>query len=205
MRSPSSPDARPAAAGVAANQTERASDDWLGRVPLLADFAGAADSRRYLALPDDWVIGVCDVVDSTPAIAAGRYKAVNLAGAGSISAVTNALGGRLALSVFGGDGAAFAVPPDEAPAAADALARAAGWVRRELELELRVGMVPVAGIRAAGHDVRVAFWRASEHVRYAMFAGGGVEWAEARLKAGAIGLGAEPPPGPGRPGAGSCR
>lgn len=171
-------------------------ESWVDGVPVLEHFARAADPSGYAPLPDDWLLGISDVVDSSGAIEAGRYKAVNLAGAGIISAVTNALGG-LRLFVFGGDGAHFAVPPEQGEAAAEALARVATWAGRDLDLELRVGMTTVAAVRAAGHDVRVAFWQASEHVRYAMFTGGGLEWAEAQLKAGALSLapaaaGAEP-------------
>ncbi len=36
--------------------------------------------------------------------------------------------------------------------------------------------------------MRPVFWRASDHLRYAMFAGGGMEWAEAQLKQDAIEL-----------------
>ena len=157
-------------------------------LPVLDDFPDVADPANYAALPDDWAVGVCDVVDSGAAIARGRYKAVNLAGAGSISAVANALEGGLRIFAFGGDGAAFAVPPGQRSPAAEALAHAAAWARRDLGLELRVGMTTVGEIRAAGHDLRAAFWRASDDVRYAMFIGGGVDWAEARLKQGAIGL-----------------
>lgn len=164
------------------------SETWLKTLPVLGHFAQVADPSLYAPLPDDWRIGLSDVVDSTGAIAAGRYKAVNLAGAGTISAVSNALGGDLPLFVFGGDGARFAVAPAQAAMAADALARTAGWAERELDLRFRVGMTSVAEIRAAGHDVRAAFWQASDHVRYAMFTGGGLEWAEAQLKSGAIGL-----------------
>jgi hypothetical protein len=164
------------------------SERWLEGVPVLTDFAQSADVTRYAALPDDWSIGVTDVVDSTGAIEAGRYKAVNLAGAGVISAVTNALDGQLRLFVFGGDGARFAASPSQTPAAAEALRRTAMWAERDLGLTLRVGMVTVAEIRAAGFDARTAFWQTSPHVRYAMFAGGGLEWAEARLKNGDIGL-----------------
>ena len=155
-------------------------------VPILGDFSKVADPASYVSLPGDWAVGVCDIVDSSEAIAAGRYKAVNLAGAGSISAVANALEGRLRLFAFGGDGAAFAVPPGQRAAAADALARASAWVRRDLDLHLRVGMTTVADIRAAGFDLRAAFWQASPDVRYAMFIGGGLDWAEAQLKKGAI-------------------
>lgn len=159
-------------------------------LPVLTDFLEVVDETNYAPLPDDWVVGVCDVVESTKAIAEGRYRAVNLAGAGSISAVANALGGGLELFVFGGDGASFAIPADRADSAADALARAAMWVQRDLELELRVGMTRVADIRDAGFDLRGAFWQASGDVCYAMFAGGGMDWAEAQLKRGAIGLAA---------------
>ena len=161
---------------------------WVETVPVLDNFAQVVDLSVYAPLPDDWRIGVSDVMDSTSAIETGRYKAVNLAGAGTISAVANALRGDLSLFVFGGDGARFAVSPAEAPAATDALSRVAMWAKRDLNLRLRVGMTSVAEVRAAGFDARAAFWQASDNVRYAMFAGGGLEWAEAQLKSGAIGL-----------------
>jgi hypothetical protein len=163
-------------------------DAWHARLPVLDDFSDVTDPARFVPLPDDWWIGVSDVVNSTGAIRDGRYKAVNLAGAATISAVANELEGDLHLFIFGGDGARFAVPAAHAERAADALSRVAMWAQRDLGLELRVAMVRVADIRAAGADVRAAFWRASDHVRYATFMGGGLEWAEARLKDGSIGL-----------------
>ena len=164
------------------------SDKWINRVRELSDFVQTADLSHYVALPDDWSIGVSDVVDSTAQITAGRYKAVNLAGASTISAVANALDGNLELFIFAGDGARFAVPPDQANKAADALSRAAMWAKRDLSLDLRVGMTTVGAARAAGFDVSVAYWRASENVRYAMFAGGGLDWVELQLKSGIIRL-----------------
>lgn len=161
---------------------------FLEEIPVLNSFGDVADPAHYVPLPADWVVGVSDVVDSTGHIAGGNYKAVNLAGAGTISAVGNAIGGRLPLFVFGGDGAHFALPPEDADAAREALARAAMWADRDLSLDLRVALLPVADVRAAGHDIRVAFWQASPDVRYAMFSGGGLDWAEDQLKAGAIGI-----------------
>ena len=159
---------------------------WLDDIPVLDRFTDMVEPSRYAPVPDDWCIGISDVLASTQAVAAGNYKAVNFAGAGTICAVANALGGDLPLFAFGGDGAHFAVPPRHARVAAQTLARLAGWAERNLGLTLRVGMLTVGEVRAAGHDVRVAFWRASEHVRYAMFTGGGVEWVAERLKAGTI-------------------
>lgn len=161
---------------------------WVKQIPVLNHFSEVVDPSCYQPLPADWVICLCDVVGSTAAIQAGKYKSVNLAGAGTISAVSNALSGDLSLYVFGGDGAGFAVAPDQVLTAGDALSRTAGWAERNLDLQLRVGMTRVADIRTAGHDVRVAFWQASPHVRYTMFTGGGMEWATAQLKSGTISL-----------------
>lgn len=159
---------------------------WLTTVPVLEEFAQVADPANYAPLPESWFVGVSDVVKSTQAIEAGRYKAVNLAGAATIGGVLNALDGDLPLFVFGGDGARFAIPPVHAPATADALRRVATWVRRDLDLDLRVGIVEAGKVRQAGFDVRAAFWHASDDVRYAMFTGGGLEWADRQLKTGAI-------------------
>lgn len=161
---------------------------WPETIPVLDRFADVTDASQYAPLPDDWCLGLSDVVDSTTAIEQGRYRAVNFAGAGTISAVSNALGGHLPLFAFGGDGARFAVAPEQARTASRALSSVASWSERELNLDLRVGMIDVASVRSAGFDVRAAFWQASDTVRYAMFAGGGFEWAEAQLKGGAIGL-----------------
>lgn len=148
------------------------------------DFSKITDPHVYHALPDGWWIGLTDVTGSTQAIAKGRYKQVNMAGAAAISAVMNALDSREFPFVFGGDGTSFAVAGEQKAAAAEALARVATWVRQELDLELRVAIVPVRAIRAAGHDVLVGRFAASPHVSYAMFTGHGVDWAEAAMKAG---------------------
>jgi hypothetical protein len=134
------------------------------------------------------VIGNADVIGSTQAKAAGRGKAVNIAGASVIAAVTNALEGEEIPYVFGGDGASFAVPPGLAARAGDALAVVALWAAQDLELPMRVGMVPVDAIREAGLDVRVSRYAPSQNVRYAMFAGGGMRWAERQIKLGNFAL-----------------
>ena len=51
-------------------------------------------------------------------------------------------------------------------------------------MDLRAGMVPISTIRSAGFDVKVARFQASEGVDYAMFSGGGLNWAEMQMKAG---------------------
>src|ERR1700727_395629 len=100
------------------------------------------------------------------------------------AAVANALEGREFPFVFGGDGASFAVAPDDLARARDALAATATWVRDDLDLVVRVALVPVAAVRAQGLDVRVARFGPSPNLSYAMFSGGGLHWAEAAMKRG---------------------
>jgi hypothetical protein len=160
------------------------SDRFYGRIPVFRGFASLMDPALYSPLPDDWSIGVADIVESTRAIAEARYKAVNMAGAAVISAVTNALDGREFPFVFGGDGASFAVSPDDLDRAREALAATAAWVRDDLDLAMRVALVPVAAVRAQGLDVRVARFGPSPNLSYAMFSGGGLGWADTAMKRG---------------------
>lgn len=162
------------------------SDDtqFYDNVPPSSDFAGLVGRDRFTPLPDDWVIGTADIVDSTGHIARGRYKTVNMVGASVISAMVNAMAGRVFPYVFGGDGASFAVAGDDTDRARGALAAIRTWARHEFGIEMRAALVPVDQIRAAGRDVRVARFAASAGVDYAMFSGGGMAWAEDQMKAG---------------------
>ena len=167
-------------------------DSFYEHVPVLESFDRVADPTLYRPLPHGWVVGNADIVKSTEAKAAGRAKAVNMAGAAVIAGVTNALAGRQIPYVFGGDGATFAVPGRLAADAGQALATVAAWVEANLELGMRTGMVPIEEIRGAGLDVRVARYAASRNVRYAMFSGGGVRWAESQIKLGRFAIAAVP-------------
>jgi hypothetical protein len=167
--------------------------DFYARLPVFEGFAGILDPAHYRPLPDDWLIGLTDVVGSTQAISDGRYKAVNTAGASVIAAVGNALHGRKFPYVFGGDGASFAVPSIDADAARSALAATAAWVRDDLGLELRAALVPIADVLRHGLKVNVARFGPSKNVSYAMFAGGGLAWAERSMREGRFGVAAAPP------------
>jgi hypothetical protein len=161
-------------------------DTLYGSIPVFRGFTRLMDPALYVPLPEDWTIGVADIVDSTRAIAAQRYKAVNMAGAAVIASVTNALAGREFPFVFGGDGASFAVAPADIDRAREALAATATWVREDLGLKMRVALVPVSAIRKQGLDVRVARFGPSANLSYAMFSGGGLGFAEAAMKRGAF-------------------
>ena len=154
------------------------STDFYASVIPQDDFANFADGETYTAFPDDWWVGTSDIVGSTEAVAEGRYKTVNMVGAAVISAQMNAQGGADFPFIFGGDGAGFAVPAAWKDRAEDALAAVRVWAREEFDIGLRVGMVRVSDIRAAGLDITVARFQAAKGVDYAMFSGGGLSWAE---------------------------
>jgi len=173
--------------------TTEGTDSFYSTIPVFRGFDRLMDPALYSPLPDDWSIGVADIVESTRAIAEARYKAVNMAGASVIAAVTNALDGREFPFVFGGDGASFAVAPGDLERAREALAATAIWVEESLNLVMRVALVPATALRAQGLDVRVARFGPSPNLSYAMFSGGGLGWAETAMKRGEFAVPAAAP------------
>lgn len=153
-------------------------------LPRHTEFAALSDGGNYTPLPDDWWVGTSDIAGSTDAVRDGKYKTVNMIGAAVLSAQINAHKGLAFPFIFGGDGASFAVPPEWRERAVRALAEVQVWAEENFAMTLRVGMVAVSDIRAAGYDVRVARYQASAGVDYAMFVGGGLNWAETAMKAG---------------------
>lgn len=158
--------------------------EFYSSIPVFRGFGSLMDPALYVPLPDDWHIGCADIVNSTGAIANARYKTVNMAGAAVIASVANALEGREFPFVFGGDGASFALGPSDLALARAALAATAIWAEEELELQMRVALIPIAEVRARGLDIRVARYGPSANVSYAMFGGGGLSWADAAMKRG---------------------
>ncbi len=183
--SPPSVPPSPSGAGAGSDAGSETRRFWAA-LPSFSRFEDVAEGACFRPLPGGWIVGVADVVGSTEAIAAGRYKRVNTAGAAVISALSNALGHLDFPFVFSGDGARFAVGPADAATAADTLAATVAWVGDALDLPMRGATLAVGAAREAGHDVRVARFAASPHASYAMFAGGGLTWAEDRLKAGTL-------------------
>ena len=158
------------------------------------DFVSLA-TVPFTPVPEDWLIGVTDIFNSTGHIAAGRYKTVNMVGASVIAAVMNTLQGAAFPYVFAGDGASFAVPPSQADLMRETLATLRSWVQSEFDMTLRAALLPVSEIRAAGHAVRVARYAPSPGVDYAMFSGGGLAWAEAQMKSNVAAVPAAQTPG----------
>jgi hypothetical protein len=156
--------------------------EFVHGLALLQDFKDILDPAVYRPLPDDWVIAITDVTNSTQAIDEGRYKEVNAVGAISVMSILNLVGDFKIPFMFGGDGATLLIPPDLRDSAERALLGIRSIAASEFNLDLRVGMVPMSHIRAQGAEVGVARLRISEYYDQAVFAGKGIALAEAAVK-----------------------
>jgi hypothetical protein len=157
-------------------------EDFFAKMPGFDDFVEVTSPRHYRPAPASWLVVITDVIGSTKAIEAGRYKDVNSLGVASIVALRNALPDLDLPFVFGGDGATLLVPGtarDEVEATLRGVQRLA---RDAFAMEVRTAIVPVREIEDAGHEVLVARFLASPDVHLAMFRGRGLGYAEHRVK-----------------------
>ncbi len=158
------------------------SETFFAELPALTEFEAVLDSRNYHPLPEDWMIFVADVCDSSEALRRGLSRAVNMVGAACIVAVLNGCRGTALPYVFGGDGMTLAAPASLASAIERALQGVAKMAAKQFQLELRIGRVSVRELGAAGFNVEAAKYRAAGSVELAMLGGTGVLEAERRIK-----------------------
>jgi len=156
--------------------------DFYHDLPPLSRFAQIFDGEGFLPVPDDWVVACTDVVGSTKAIEAGKYKEVNTAGSLAAMAIGNHFGGMDFPFFFGGDGMICLVPSQEASVVADLLAGTGRMVQEVFGLELRLGLVPVADLRARGKMLNLAKLRVSPQYSQAILEGDGFDEADRLLK-----------------------
>lgn len=158
-------------------------ETFYDRLPVIDDFSEVAHPEHYTPVPDDWVVAVGDVRDSTGAIEEGRYQQVNVVGASVIASVLNAIGRRSVPYMFAGDGGALCVPGAYADRVEQALGGTRRMAREEFGLRLDVGVVPVEALVQQGHTIMVARYRLSDVIEQAVFLGSGLFVAEEQVKA----------------------
>ena len=162
------------------------SDSFYSRIEPVDDFEALVRPESYVPLPEDWSVVVADVADSTGAIEAGEYKAVNTVGVSVIAATVNVLRPVEIPYIFGGDGARMCIPGRGTPDVACAMSATIAVARESFGLELRAAIVPVTYVRELGHEVLVARHRVSPHYVQCALHGGGAEFAERSLKRGEL-------------------
>lgn len=157
-------------------------EGFYATLPAITDFEAITHAESYAALPDDWHVALCDVRNSTAAVADGKYRNVNSIGAAAITAIINAAGDIEVPFSFEGDGSLVCVPQQLLEVTRAALAKTQEVARDAFGLDLRIATVPVTVIRAAGFSVQVARYRVSENYTQAVFSGGGISCADGLIK-----------------------
>lgn len=157
-------------------------DTFYSNLPTLEPFIEITNPRNFLPIPPDWYIVISDIMGSTKAIEAGRYKDVNILGVSSIIAVLNRAKHLEIPFVFGGDGASLLIPPSLLAEVKQVLLATQDMAQREFNLSLRVGIVPITTVREANYDVKVAKVRVSPNYTQAVFTGGGLTYATELIK-----------------------
>jgi hypothetical protein len=157
-------------------------------LPAIHDFAREGfDPSRYQALGPDWFLAVADVEASTKLAGAGRDRDVNFVAGAAVAVLTSVATQPPDMTAcqFGGDGAIAAVSPDCEAQTRAALAALAYWAAREIDIPLRVGLVPVRALIDAGHDARAALQDFGGGNVFGQFLGTGIAAADAWVKADA--------------------
>ena len=157
------------------------SERFYSTLPAITEFEAITRAESYAPLPADWHVALCDVRDSTAAVAAGKYRNVNSIGAATITAVINAAGEIDVPFSFEGDGAVICVPQRLLEDTRAALAKTQQVASEVFGLDLRIATVPVTDI-PQGLSVQVARYRASENYVQAVFSGGGIAWVDSMIK-----------------------
>ncbi|MBW4489192.1 MAG: DUF3095 domain-containing protein [Trichocoleus desertorum ATA4-8-CV12] len=157
-------------------------EQFYAKLRRLKQFIEITQPHNFVDLPYDWHVVITDIVGSTQAIEAGRYKDVNLLGACSIVAVLNVAKSAEIPFVFGGDGASILIPPALLSQAKQALLATQQAAKTRFGLDLRVGLVPVVDVLAAGFEIKVAKLQVSENYNQGIFTGGGLTYATEMVK-----------------------
>ena len=157
-------------------------DKFYEQLEGFSEFTQFTELERYSPLPSEWYVLITDVIGSTNAIEDGLYKEVNSLGAASIVALLNSVAPLKVPYVFGGDGATVCIPPSSKAAAESALVAAKQMAKNNFGLDLRIGMVAMSDIEAAGHQILVGKYHPSAHFQQAMFQGDGLSHAESLIK-----------------------
>lgn len=151
-------------------------------LPYVEAFENLGDDSLYCDVPIDWYVLVTDIKDSTIAIEEGRYKEVNFIAACSVTAVLNIDKYTDIPFVFGGDGCTMLIPPKFLNRALDVLRDTKEFAKREFNMALRIGVVPVIDVVRGRYQIRILKVRVAENYYQSIFQGGGLDYAEFLIK-----------------------
>jgi hypothetical protein len=159
-----------------------ASENFYKDLTSFPSFEGITDEGHFESMPGDWKVIITDVKGSTKAIENGRYKDVNTIGAAAIIAAKKGMGAEEFPFVFGGDGATLVVHSSKADAVVSELLGLKKLSEEQFDLGFRVGIVDVQELINEGAVLNVAKYEINSGKCIAIFKGGGLNLAEAKIK-----------------------
>ncbi len=158
------------------------SKDFYSKLIPFGHFEEFTRKEIYHALPEDWLVVVADIRNSTKAIDDGFYREVNLIGAASITQTMLSIKSQNIPFVFGGDGASLCIHRDDVAAVSEQLGKLQNLSLANFGLELRVAIIPVQEIRNNHYDILIAKLEITEQKFIALFRGGGLAEADKLAK-----------------------
>lgn len=158
------------------------SDDFYTQIKGFKNFSDFTRLEKYTDLPQEWIVVVADIQNSTDAIQKGLYKEVNSISTATVAVVLNATKPLNIPYIFGGDGATFCIPPSKKESTHSALITVKKLANESFDLDMRIGMVPMRLIREQGYEVSIGKYQPSEHFQQAMFQGNGLDYAVSLIK-----------------------
>ena len=138
----------------------------------------------FFRVPDDWLIVVTDVKNSTLAVQSGLHETVNLIATGCIVAVLNiAYKNHLNIPFFfGGDGATCIIPPSILNAVIQSLIIHKENTFNNFEIDLRVGYLAVSEVYKQGYELKLSKFKSSATFSIPVVLGNGLMFAEKIIK-----------------------
>jgi Protein of unknown function (DUF3095) len=156
--------------------------DFYQSLSPFTNFEKAFEAQYYKDVPDNWLVVIADIIDSTKAIESGAYKSVNFVGSLPIIAVINLLAPFDLPYVFGGDGCALLIPEPFKNKVLDVLNATAQFAKNQYELNYRIGAVNMQTIHQHGYTLKLAKFQVSKNYTQAFFTGGGLSFADQIVK-----------------------
>jgi hypothetical protein len=151
-------------------------------LPLLGSYQEAIRSQNLVAVPEDWILVLTDIVGSTKAIEQGRYKEVNVLGASCIISLLNIHRDIKIPYAFGGDGATILIPPGWENTAREVLSSTRQTAEETFHMGLRVMFIPVKDLVEKGKHLFVSKFKLSQTMTQAVIQGDGLGYAEDLLR-----------------------
>jgi len=137
-------------------------------------------------VPNTWNVVVVDIQNSTQAVDEGKHQQINLTATGAIISVLNTIR-RQKQNIeipyfFGGDGAIFLLPKILLKKITLVLENYSVHIKRNTNLTLRVGHVPVKNLTTHNSSLRIAKHQLTEQLTIPIILGNGLKKAEEIIK-----------------------